>query len=308
MDTLADLLSRARATGSLFAETTLHGRGGVELPAEVAPLAVHLVSRGQLWAHVDRVARPLAEGDVLLVRAPTVLAVTAGRDEPVSPLAALLPGADGPGIGVRRLALPGDGPAAALLCGAYSLQGSVCSQLLDALPPVVHVPAATAPPALRLVAELLVDELAGAAPGQQTALDRILDLLLVHVLRAHFAAGDVEAPPWYAALADPGVGAALRALHADPARGWTVALLAREATLSRATFARRFTALVGQTPMAYLTGWRMTLAQEALRGQATTLAAIARQVGYGSEYALSAAFTRHTGEPPSHWRSRVRAG
>lgn len=310
MDALADLLSRARATGSLFAETTMRGRGGVQLPSEGSPLAVHIVSRGDLWLRADGVGRPLVTGDVVLVRAPTAVAVTAGASERPAPLAALL-GGDGAarvtGPGVRRLNLVGDGPPAVLLCGAYSLAGSICERLLDALPPVVHVPAAAAPPALRLVVELLVSELASAAPGQQTALDRILDLLLVHVLRAHFTSAGAGAPPWYVALDDPVVGTALRALHADPARAWTVAQLASEAALSRAAFARRFTALVGQPPLAYLTGWRMALAQEALRRDGSTLAAVAREVGYGSEFALSAAFTRRIGEPPSHWRARVHA-
>lgn len=323
MDVLADLLSRARASGSLFAETVLHGRGGVTLPAELAPLAVHVVSRGRLWARVDGVRFELGEGDVLLVRAPTGLDVTAGASERPTPLAALLAatgdsleapaaGSSAAGApGVRRLDLPGEGPEAALLCGAYALRGMVRDRLLHAVPPLVHVPAASAPPELHLLLQLLAVELAGAAPGQQTALDRLLDLVLVHVLRAHFAAVGATGgavPPWYAALADPGVGAALRALHTEPAQAWTVARLAREAGQSRATFARRFTALVGEPPMTYLTAWRMTLAQDALRSGGTTLAAIAREVGYGSEYALSAAFTRDVGEAPSRWRSRVLGG
>ncbi len=320
MDVLADLLSRARASGSLFAETVLHGRGGVTMPSELAPLAIHVVSRGRLWAHVDGVQRQLSEGDVLLVRAPTELDVTAGAGERPRPLATLLaatgdsPEAPAAGVsaagapGVRRLDLPGEGPEAALLCGAYSLRGTVCDRLLDALPPLVHVPAASAPHELRTLLQLLAVELAGDAPGQQTALDRLLDLVLVHVLRAHLAATGATGgavPPWYAALADPGVGAAVRALHTQPARPWTVARLAREAGQSRATFARRFTTLVGEPPMTYLTAWRMALAQDALRSGGTTLAAIAREVGYGSEYALSAAFTRHVGEAPSRWRARV---
>lgn len=312
MDPLTDLLGRAGATGSLFAQTAMHGHGGVGLPAEQAPLAVHVVGRGQLWAHTDAATIAMAEGDVLLVRAPAAIDILAGLHERATPLATLLainpaPGGGGAGAVVRQIALAGDGPPSSLLCGAYSLAGSICRRLLDALPPVVHVPAATARPALRLLIDLLVAELASGEAGQQNALDRILDLLLVHVLRAHFGSPDAAAPPWFDALADPGVGAALRALHADPGRGWTVAQLAREAGMSRAVFARRFADLVGEPPVAYLTGWRMELAREALRRDGSTLAAVAREVGYANEFAFSAAFTRLVGEPPSRWRSRVRA-
>ena len=303
VDALADLLSRARASGALFARTDLHGAGGLLLPA-TAPLSLHVVSRGRLCLDADGTVTTMERGDVLLVRAPTVISVLAAEHERAAPLDVLLAGHDAPapGPGVRHLVLPGDGPPATLLCGAYSLAGSVCDRLLAALPPVVHVPAGGR---LGRVVQLLVEEVADDEPGQQTALDRLLDLLLVHVLRAHFA--ERSAPPWYAGMSDPVVGPALRALHADPARSWTVESLAQVAGLSRAAFARRFAMLVGEPPLTYLTGWRMALAQDALRRDGSTLAAVAREVGYGSEFALSAAFTRHVGEAPSRWRAKARA-
>ena len=304
MDALADVLGRARATGALFAVTELHGRGGLALPSSAA-LSVHVVSRGRLWLQVDDDVVPLAEGDVVLVRAPVLVGVLAGPREHATPLAALLtgPGARAPGPGVGHLVLTGTVEAATLLCGAYTLSGSVCARLLDALPPVARV---RAEGGLARVVDLLVEELGTALAGQQTALDRLLDLLLVHGLRAYW--GGTSTPPWYAGATDPVLGPALRALHADPARRWTVEALARTAGLSRAAFARRFTAVVGEPPLTYLTAWRMVLAQDALRREGSTVAAVAREVGYGSEFALSAAFTRHVGEPPSHWRARARAG
>ena len=303
VDALADLLSRARASGALFARTDLHGVGGLRLPA-TAPLSLHVVDRGRLLLDADGSVTVMEQGDVLLVRAPTVVSVLAAEHEVAEDLDVLLArhGAPAAGPGVRQLVLPGDGEPATLLCGAYDLAGSVCDRLLVALPPVVHVPADGR---LGRVVQLLVEEVDADEPGQQTALDRLLDLLLVHVLRAHFAAR--PAPPWYAGMADPVVGPALRALHADPARAWTVEALARIAGLSRAAFARRFALLVGEPPLTYLTGWRMALAQDALRRDGSTLAAVAREVGYGSEFALSAAFTRHVGEAPSRWRAKARA-
>lgn len=304
MDPLTDLLSRARATGSLFAETTLHGEGGLDLGAERAPLALHVVRTGPLWLQVGSRTSRLGTGDVVLVRGGTPACFLASPDATAVPLSVLLAAGDVL-PGVHRLDIPGPADPAVLLCGAYALEGSVCDRLLDVLPPAAHVPATAGP--LGRVVQVLYAELDGTAPGQQTALDRVLDLLLVHVLRTHFAAG-TRVPAWYGASQDPIAGAALRALHGDPAAAWTVAALAGTVGLSRAAFARRFTQAVGEPPLTYLTGWRIALAKEALHRDGSTLASVAREVGYGSEFALSAAFRREVGEAPGRWRERTRTG
>jgi AraC-like DNA-binding protein len=302
VDPLTDMLARARASGSLFAETTLHGRGGLDLDGDTSPLALHVVRRGPLWLRADGATTRLETGDVVLVRGGTTRSFSAGPQEAAVPLSVLLAGRT-PERGVNQLDVPGPGPASVLLCGVYTLQGSVCDSLLEVLPGVALVPAGDGP--LKRVVDVLYDELDGAAPGQQTALDRLLDLLLVHALRAHFASG-AAVPAWYAALNDPAVSQALHALHGDPAARWTVEGLAQTVGLSRAALARRFTAAVGEPPLAYLTGWRIALAKEALQRDGSTLASVAREVGYASEFALSAAFRRTVGEPPGRWRERTR--
>ena len=129
-------------------------------------------------------------------------------------------------------------------------------------------------------------------------LDRLLDLLLIAVLRAWFARPEAEAPGWYRAHADPIVGPALRALHHDPAHPWTVAELADRAGVSRAALARRFNDLVGEPPMSFLTGWRIALAADLLREPGATVGSVADRVGYGSAFALSTAFKRLRGISP----------
>lgn len=138
-------------------------------------------------------------------------------------------------------------------------------------------------------------------PGQGVVLDRLLDLLVIAALRAWFSRpeAEAEAPAWYRALADPVVGRVLRLVQEDPAHAWTVASLAAKAGVSRAALARRFTDLVGEPPMSYLTGWRLALAADRLRDTDDTLEAIARQVGYGS------AFKRVYGVSPHEHRTRV---
>jgi AraC-like DNA-binding protein len=153
------------------------------------------------------------------------------------------------------------------------------------------------------VATLLAAEIGRDEPGQEAVLDRLLDLLLISALRAWFARPDAAPPAWYAANADPLVGRALQLLHHNPARPWTVGSLATATGVSRATLARRFTTLVGEPPMQFLTGWRLALAADLLRDPDTTLSAVARRVGYSSPFALSTAFKRARGVSPREHRA-----
>jgi AraC-like DNA-binding protein len=189
-----------------------------------------------------------------------------------------------------------------LLVGTYEGDGEVGGRLLRALPRLLMVPAGQLESPL---VPLLGAEIGRDEPGQEAVLDRLLDLLLIAVLRAWFARPDAEAPGWYRASADPVVGPALRLLHHEPARPWTVASLAAATGVSRAALARRFTELVGEPPMTFLAGWRLALAADLLRDPQATLGAVARQVGYGSPYALSTAFKRVRGVSPRAHRAAV---
>jgi AraC-like DNA-binding protein len=133
-------------------------------------------------------------------------------------------------------------------------------------------------------------------------LDRLLDLLLIAVLLEWFSRPEAGAPSWFAAQGDPVVGPALRLLHDYPAHPWPVSALAARTGVSRAALGRRFTDLVGEPPMAYLTNWRLALAADLLREPDATVAAVARKVGYGSPFALSAAFKRVRGVSPQQHR------
>jgi transcriptional regulator GlxA family with amidase domain len=172
------------------------------------------------------------------------------------------------------------------------------------LPPVLVVPAGdvTGP-----VMEMVLGEIQRDEPGQQSVLDRWLDLALITTLRAWFARPESHAPGWYQAQADPVVGLALRMLHEDPAHPWSVVELADRTGVSRASLARRFTALVGEAPMAYLTGWRITLAADLLRETNQTVESIARRVGYANAFALSVAFKRLRGTNPTAHRRAASA-
>jgi AraC-like DNA-binding protein len=182
-----------------------------------------------------------------------------------------------------------------MLTGTYEHAGEISARLLRALPPLLTQ---------RLdspLIGLLADEIVKDEPGQEAVLDRLLDLLLIATLRAHFA--EADAPGWYRAAQDPIVGPALKALHDDPARPWTVESLARLAGVSRAALARRFNDLVGEPPMSFLTGWRIALAADLLLEPGATVGSVAAQVGYGSPFALSTAFKRLRGISPQQFRA-----
>jgi AraC-like DNA-binding protein len=194
------------------------------------------------------------------------------------------------------------GPAVELLCGKYRLDRSRVHPLLAELPQVVHLPNRVGSHAeLRSAIDLLGGELGEQRPGSCLAVPSLLDLLLVYLVRAWLAEGSSGA--WPGVLSDPVALAALRALHSDPAAAWTIESLAAEAGVSRPTLARRFTALVGRPPMAYLTWWRLTSAAAQLRDTPDPLATIARRVGYSSPYALSHAFAREFGTTPGRYRA-----
>lgn len=197
-----------------------------------------------------------------------------------------------------------------MLCGKYRLDHGRAHPLLAELPPLVHLPNRVGHhPELRAAVDLLGGELDSRRPGSSVALPSLLDLLLVYMIRSWLAEtkegapGGVAGGRWPAALGDPVTAAALRALHSDPAAPWTNDRLAAEAGVSRPTLARRFTALVGRPPMAYLTWWRLTRAAALLRDTSDPLATVARRVGYASPYALSHAFRREFGTTPGQYRS-----
>ncbi|OLZ67462.1 AraC family transcriptional regulator [Streptomyces sp. IMTB 2501] len=309
MDALAGLLDGPRAHGAFMIRACFDPPWAVRVEDE-APLTVMLMARGTAWITPDGDGVPvrLGLGDLAIARGPD--AYTCGGEPDTVPQALILPGGecrypDGTSLnGSMDLGLRtwGDRPDAAtvMLIGTYLMRGEIHGRLLDALPPLLTLPAAVWDCPLT---PLLAEEIVRDEPGQEVVLDRLLDLLLISALRVWFSRPESAAPAWYRALGDPVVGRALRLLQDDPAHPWTVAALAAKAGVSRAALARRFTGLVGEPPMSYLTGWRLALAADRLRDTDLTLDTIARHVGYGSAFALSTAFKRVYGVSPQEHRA-----
>ncbi|HEU4348727.1 MAG TPA: AraC family transcriptional regulator [Actinoplanes sp.] len=311
MDTLTGLLDGPRARGAFLLRSILDPPWSLRIQ-DGSPLSLITLVRGTAWiVKRDGERARIAPGDVAVVggTGPYVIA-----DHPETPVqVAIHPGqrcesVDGTemtltDLGVRTWGAGPDGTTV-MISGTYQMHSEISRRLLDALPGLLIRPAAAGGQAL---IDLLSREMTSAEPAQELVLDRLLDLLLVSVLRAWLATPDHGAPGWHQARGDPVVGPALRLMHDDPAYGWTVANLAARTGVSRASLARRFTELVGEPPMAYLTGWRITLAADLLRQEDATIGAVARRVGYGSAFALSAAFKRERGVSPQEYRSRPAA-
>ena len=296
------MLQRSRARGVAFSHTTARGEWGVRFPRG-AKLAIHGILGGEAFAWTDRPddAHRVLAGDLVLVRGPSSqhmghapgAAVVAFDSRPPT----------GPPGGAAHLDFgSGSGHPTTFFCGAYTFEGDLCAGLLAGLPDMTVV-RARAGTGLRATLDVFAGELLQQAPGQQALLDSLLDVILVQALREQLTADHDSAPGWFRAMSDPAVGAALRAIHTDPQRPWTVAGLAAEAALSRAGFARRFTQLLGIAPLAYVLDWRMALAREQLRSGDAGLAAVARSLGYASEFSFAAAFKRHHGVAPGRWRA-----
>ncbi|WP_433551974.1 AraC family transcriptional regulator [Micromonospora zamorensis] len=307
MDAVASLLNGPRAQGAFLLRSVLTPPWSMRIEDQ-APLTLVAMVRGDAWVLADEgAAVHLGPGDLAIIRGPDPY--TVADDPTTAPQVIIHPGQlcttpDGQELpemmelGVRTWGNSPDGPTM-LLTGTYTMRGEVSQRLLSALPPLLVVPGHSwdSPLVPLLAAEIVKDD-----PGQEAVLDRLLDLLLIAALREWFARPAANAPGWYRAHSDPIVGRALQMLHNNPAQPWTVASLAARTGVSRAALARRFTALVGEPPMSYLTQWRLALAADLLREPGATVGAVARHVGYGSSFALSTAFKRIRGVSPREHR------
>ncbi|WP_063046732.1 AraC family transcriptional regulator [Nocardia pseudovaccinii] len=307
MDALASLLEGPRARGAFVMCSLLDPPWSLRIQ-DRAPLTVVSMIRGTAWIMTDAAGskpRQVSAGDIAIFRGPDPY--TVADDPATAPQIFIDPGnitktADGEilcetlSLGVRQWGTDADG-ATLMVTGTYESAGAASQRLLRALPPVIILQRGDFD--TRLL-DILVDEATKDEPAQGVVLDRLLDMVLIAALRAWFARND--APAWYHAYSDPLVGKALRLLQHNPAHGWTVASLAEAVGVSRAALARRFTDLVGEPPMAFLTEWRLALAADLLQESDATIESIARQVGYGSAFALSTAFKRHFGVSPRDHR------
>jgi AraC-like DNA-binding protein len=296
VDVLSYQLTRARARGAVFSTLRRVVPWGLEFTGQ-RPLTAHILLDGTGWLTADQ-AEPvrLTVGDLILSTAggPYRIVSEIGAD------AETITDARGRGSDHRP------GQASHILCGAYTVEGSVGKSLLESLPRFARIPSHAQSPSHRDAISLLAAEADENGTGQQVLLDRLLDLNLVYVLRTWWQQDESQAPGWYRALAHPNLKRVIQAVHERPGRKWTLETMAHTAAMSRAGFAASFKEVIGQSPGVYLTELRMGHAEDALLRTDATLAAIATSVGYTNEFAFATAFRRAHGLPPGQWRTAHR--
>ncbi|WP_327353938.1 AraC family transcriptional regulator [Streptomyces sp. NBC_01304] len=316
MDVLSDVIATVRTGEPRSALVQWRAPWGQRFAAGPGA-GFQVVLQGSCWLiRPDEEPVALGVGDVVFLPHGRGHALADHPDTPLAEPSCDPPGHDPGQRYEQRYAAPAGGqrtpeaPTTVTLCGAYQLDPERAHPLLGDLPDLVHLPARLGRhPEIRAAVDLLAAELERPRLGADAVVPALLDMLLLYVLRAWFEErpGDEGAEGagcqgWTAALRDPVVSAALHAIHRDPGLPWTVAKLGAEAGSSRAAFARRFTALVGRPPLAYLTWWRMTSAARLLSTSETRIALVAERVGYTSEFAFANAFKREYGTSPGRYR------
>ncbi|MFJ4220350.1 AraC family transcriptional regulator [Curtobacterium luteum] len=305
MDVLSEVLAVSGVRGSAGARIAAAGEWGIEWVRD-RDAVVYAVAAGIAWLTVEGDApRLLTAGDVV------VLATGAAHSLSSAPDIVIHSCDVAAAEEARRrgdLLRLGDGEAQTQVLGAsYSHDPAGSTPVFTLLPPVVHFRAQQLDTTLADVVRILGAELARPGLATHLVLDRLVDVLLVEVLRTWLASAPDASASWWGVLRDPLLMRAVTRIHEDPGHPWTTEVLAREVATSKQTLMRRFRAFAGTTPGAYLTRWRMDLAAHRLRDSNDTLEQIAASVGYTSVYAFSRAFSRERSLPPGRYRTESRA-
>lgn len=298
MDALSDVLSLLKPASYMFRSVDAAGDWAIGFEAHRG-INCHALLKGQAWLAVEGVADVLLEeGDCVLL--PRGLPFRIGSALEVTPVDAwdVFPAAAEGGV----VSINGGGDVFGV-GGYFAFESRHADILLDVLPPIVHIRQASDRAVLISAMERITEELRTPLPGGFLMARHLAHLVLLQALRIILANGPDGGSGWIYGLADKQVGAALSALHGDPARKWTIQALADVAAMSRSTFALRFRARVGASPIDYLTRWRMLLAADRLVTTRDPIAVIAPALGYESESAFSTAFKRVMGCAPRAYLS-----
>ena len=298
MDPLSDLLSLLKPRSYITAGFDAGGEWALSLDDLDGRIKCYAVIRGACWLKAEgtEAAIRLDAGECFVLPSGRDVIIASGPDVAPRPASEVLdPDSSGNVISVNG------GGACYLVGSRFEVSGRHAALLLRSLPPLIRIKAAGGQARLRGLIEMMMEEMREARAGSALMAQQLSHMMLVQALRLHVEEQGPDETGWLAALADPHIGPAIRAIHAEPARAWTLETLAREVGMSRTVFAQRFKRKVGATPIAYLTRWRMMLAGERLIETRDSIAEIAASLGYVSEYAFAAAFKREMGCPPRRY-------
>jgi AraC-like DNA-binding protein len=298
-DPFSDFLHLVRARSVMSGGLVAGGSWAIAIPAP-DKIKFWGVARGSCWLSIDGEAEPvlLEEGDVFLSATPRALVMASDLAAPRVELSEVLEHR------VGATAQHGSGNDCYVIIASVDLSADYDRLFLDAIPPFIHVRAATRRArTLNWLMDQLVQEREDDPPGAGVASVQLAHLMFIQILRANFDTAEPLAAGWLRAMTDKRLAPALRLMHGDPGQPWQLEELAKAAAMSRATFASYFKAVAGVAPMTYMTEWRMRLAEQALRDDSIHIGEVGRSIGYTSESAFSNAFKRVTGKSPMRFRS-----
>lgn len=307
VDRLGEALHLLRMSGSFYCRSEFTAPWALELPAVEDCLMFHVVTAGRCWLEIGG-------GEGVMLQLGDFALVPHGQGHNLS---------SDLGIAASKLFdLPrelvsdryeilrhgGGGKATSVVCGVVRFEHPAAHRLATLLPQVLIVEASSSPHAewMQSTLRFMAAEAKALLPGGEAVITRLCDILVVQAIRSWIAQDPAARTGWLGALQDRQIGRALALIHRDPARAWTVALLADEVAMSRSALAARFTELVGEPVMRYVTRWRMHLALTQLKEEDKSLGDLATRLGYQSEAAFSRAFKRFTGVAPGAVRAQSR--
>jgi AraC-like DNA-binding protein len=298
MDPLSELLSLLRPSGAISSRFDAGGDWSIQFGGQAKHIKCYVILFGACWLAVDSIEHVvrLEQGDCFVLPSGHPFRLASDLALPSVAASAIFPEARAGGV----VTIAGGGNFS-MVVSRFAVSGKHADMLLGLLPPIVDLRKESDQIALRWSVERMMQELREKQPGGDLIARDLARMMLVQALRARLAEGLGQGTGWFFALADKHLSLAITAMHADPARRWTLRDLGMQAGMSRSVFALRFKEVVGETPMQYLTRWRMLLACDRLEHAGDPIAMIAEALGYESESAFSAAFKRFVGCSPRQY-------
>jgi AraC-like DNA-binding protein len=302
-DPLGEALHFLRMNGAFYCRSELSAPWGLTMMPMPGYIWFHVVTSGEVRLEAG-------DAEPTLIRPGDLGLVPHGEGHVLRSA----PGVDAPGVleldreviseRYELLRHGGGGAPTTLICGAVRFDHPAARNLIEILPAILHIEASnpTQTEWMQSTLRLMAAEARELRPGGEAVITRLGDILVIQAIRSWIETDPAARTGWLGALHDPQIGRAISLIHRDPARDWTVASLADELAMSRSAFAARFTELVGEPAMQYVTRWRMQVAVTSLREEGATVAQLASRLGYRSEAAFARAFKRVIGLPPGALR------
>ncbi|HKW96974.1 MAG TPA: AraC family transcriptional regulator [Bryobacteraceae bacterium] len=330
MDVLSEVLRTVRLRGAVFfngefsAPWCFRSAASAEAAPSLFPLLgasqpgagesgrlviFHFLTEGRAYAHLSAGEHePLSAGDIVIIPHGDVHFL--GNGSPEKPVDSFVVFADHLAKGLKAARYGGGGEITRFVCGFMACEPRLSDVFLAGLPPILKVHIAHEPSGQWLAHSIRfsVDQAGESSAGSSLVLSRLAEILFVEALRRYVNTMPAAQTGWLAGARDAVAGRAMAGIHKEPAAPWTIAKLARSVGVSRTVLVERFRHFLGESPMAYLSRWRLKLGAEMLEGGEVTVAEVALAVGYSSEAAFNRAFKREFDCPPAQFRRRHRSG